>query len=86
MTLVEWVRITNITVLVFAKKIGVSRSQVHKYMYENAIPRYKIMLKIFLVTKQAVTPNDFYGIALEIISTNLQQEKIQFEDYTDAKD
>ena len=61
----KWLLIKNINTSSFALQIGASRSQVHKYMHEGAIPRVDIMQKIFLTTKKEVTPNDFYGVTLD---------------------
>lgn len=70
MKLERWLKLNDITLDEFALTLGVSRSQVHKYIYEGAIPRYEIMRLIFHATGRAVTPNTFYNIALTFITTN----------------
>ena len=81
MLLESWLKNYNVMTKVFAQEIGVSRSQVHKYMHERAIPRYEVMLKIFHVTAKAVTPNDFYGLTLELLD---DAKEFHFEDYADG--
>ncbi|WP_341750218.1 hypothetical protein [Candidatus Tisiphia endosymbiont of Sialis lutaria] len=44
-----------------AKLFNVSQAHIHKYLYEDTIPKRKIMMNIFKITQGAVTPNDFYG-------------------------
>jgi transcriptional regulator with XRE-family HTH domain len=64
MKLGEWLGLNNVTIEELAAKLGVSRSQVHKYIHEGAIPRYEVMHLIFNVTSGAVTPNTFYNIIM----------------------
>ena len=88
MRLEEWLKSQKMTTGQFAKKIGVSRSQVHKYLYEGAIPRPEILRRIFIVTNKAVTANDFYGITFAIveIKDQSQKQKLQYEDYENVED
>lgn len=62
MKLKSWLETRHMSLSTFAKIIGVSRSQVYKYIYCGAIPKPEVMVKIFKVTEGAVTPNDFYGV------------------------
>jgi predicted transcriptional regulator len=63
MKLKSWLEMRHMNLSNFAKIIGVSRSQVHKYIYCGAIPKSEAMVKIFKATKGEVTPNDFYGVS-----------------------
>ena len=46
----------------FAKKIGKTHSQDHKYLYEDVKPNLATMTEIYYVTDGSVTANDFYGL------------------------
>jgi transcriptional regulator with XRE-family HTH domain len=46
----------------FAKKIGVSRQAVQRYL-KGRIPEPDVMRRIALATASRVTANDFFGMA-----------------------
>lgn len=81
MKLKKWLKNQNITNKDFAKEIGVSRSQIHKYINEGAIPKREVILKIFKATDQEVTVNDFHGIVLSLASPEIQPQETQYENY-----
>jgi transcriptional regulator with XRE-family HTH domain len=74
----KWVAAQNITIQKFASIIRVSRSQAHKYIHENVIPKPGTMLKIFDVTNGGITPNDFFGISAKIEQIGELEFKIVF--------
>lgn len=78
MTPYKWLLEKNITIEQFAERIGVSRSQAHRYLNEGAVPRPKIMLKIFDLTNGDVTPNDFHNISTKVEITGDLEFKIVF--------
>lgn len=87
MKLDKWLKNNNITTERFGKKVGVSRSQIHKYAHEGAIPRRQIMHKILEITQKEVTPNDFFDITLEVSNEPTQNpSKLKYEDYCDDKE
>ena len=66
MKLITWLKVRKIKISKFAGIIGISRSAVHKYIYEDAIPQRKVMVKIYRVSLGAVSANDFYKLSDEI--------------------
>ena len=73
MRLETWLKIKKIKVSAFAKQIGKNRSLVHKYLYEDVIPKRDVMLKIYFITLGAVTADDFYKLP----TTKYFDEKIK---------
>ena len=65
MKLAVWLQRNDLIPTEFANKIGVSPSLVHKYLYEDSIPRPKLMQAIYEKTHGAVTANDFYDLQIE---------------------
>jgi len=66
MKLAVWLQRNDLIPTEFANKIGVSPSLVHKYLYEDAIPRPRLMQVIYERTHGAVTANDFYDLHKQI--------------------
>jgi transcriptional regulator with XRE-family HTH domain len=62
MTLTAYLKATNQTAAAFARKVGISRMQVHRYVY-GQMPGPDVMTKIRKATRGKVQPNDFYGSA-----------------------
>lgn len=62
MKLAIWLQKNDLIPTEFANKIGVSPSMIHKYLYEDVIPRPKLMKAIHEKTCGAVTANDFYDL------------------------
>jgi hypothetical protein len=71
MNLKIWLKIHNIPLQVFAKKIGKNKSLVHKYIYEGVIPRHDVIVKIFRVTLGAVTANDFHKLCNDALEKEI---------------
>ena len=63
MKLATWIKIKDVNIKKFAKKIGKNRGVVHKYIYESVIPKRDVMVKIYCITQGAVSANDFYGLS-----------------------
>ena len=59
MKLSSYLDINDISDAGFARQLGVSRQAVQRYRTADRRPAEEIILKIYLVTKGAVTPNDF---------------------------
>lgn len=60
MTLSEWLKSNNVTQVEFARRIGISQSNVSRFCGDN--PRWPSradMQKIYAETDRAVTPLDF---------------------------
>lgn len=70
MKLEKWLELHEMKIHVFAKKIGKSRSLVHKYIYENVIPRHEIIVKIYRETHSAVSANDFHNLSDALFESN----------------
>ncbi|WP_425361527.1 helix-turn-helix domain-containing protein [Candidatus Tisiphia endosymbiont of Ceraclea dissimilis] len=51
MQLITWLKLQEMSVQEFAKKIGKHPSLVHKYIYADVIPKLDTMKKIFLATR-----------------------------------
>lgn len=73
MKLELWMNVNRVKPSEAAKLLGISHIHIYKYIYARAIPKPAIMLKIFIVTLGAVSPNDFYG-ATEVL---LEQELLK---------
>lgn len=63
MILENWLDYTETSIEQFAYNIGKNRSLVHKYIYEDVIPRREAMEKIYCVTLGSVRADDFYGLS-----------------------
>jgi transcriptional regulator with XRE-family HTH domain len=62
MTLREYLEEAQLSQAQFARRIGVRRQLVQRYV-KGRIPEKEILEKIALATGCKVTANDFYGIA-----------------------
>jgi len=62
MTLPEFLSEAQISQSQFAKKIGVSKQAVQRYV-KGRIPEPDVMRRIALATGSKVTANDFFGMA-----------------------
>lgn len=60
MKLGDYLKLNKMTQLEFAKKTGISPSQINKYILRNAKPKDDHMINIRLQTNDMVGPNDFY--------------------------
>ena len=63
-----------------ARILGISQAHLHKYLYENAIPRRKLMLRIYILTLGAVTANDFYDLNPRILEKALSKKRAMREE------
>ena len=62
MTLPDYLAEAQISQTKFAKKIGVSKQAVQRYV-KGRIPQPDVMRRIALATASKVTANDFFGMA-----------------------
>jgi hypothetical protein len=76
MKLEMWVKLQQIEINVFAKKIGKSRSLVHKYIYEGVIPKHEVMVKIYRETLGSVSANDFHRLSDQIFEQDFQKNSL----------
>ena len=84
MKLKTWLRLNQIQIHMFAKMIGKNRSLVHKYIYEDVIPKHDIMVKIYRITFGLVSANDFHELSDRIFDDeNFQQPDFQAEEFHD---
>ncbi|WP_341755584.1 hypothetical protein [Candidatus Tisiphia endosymbiont of Ptychoptera albimana] len=74
MKLSTWMSVNKINTTTAARLFEITHTHIYRYLYEAAIPREKIMLKIFITTRGAVTPNDFYGTTGEFLEQELLKE------------
>jgi hypothetical protein len=70
MRLEKWLEQQNIQPQVFARKIGIHRGLIHKYIHEDLIPQKKIIRKIYIKTLGAVSANDFFRFTDIIFAQN----------------
>lgn len=63
MKLADYLIRTSTSRLDFAKRIGVSKEAVRRYVAGERIPEKETMEKIAAATDNNVTANDFFGIA-----------------------
>ncbi|WP_375334066.1 MULTISPECIES: helix-turn-helix domain-containing protein [unclassified Candidatus Tisiphia] len=75
MQLITWLKLQEMSVQEFAKKIGKHPSLVHKYIYADVIPKLDTMKKIFLATSGLVSANDFYQLTEEMLKQELVKRK-----------
>ncbi|WP_417905433.1 hypothetical protein [Candidatus Tisiphia endosymbiont of Micropterix aruncella] len=80
MKLSTWMSVNKIKPTVATRLFETTHTHIYRYLYEAAIPREKIMMKIFITTRGAVTPNDFYGATDEFLEQELLKELKQ-DDY-----
>ena len=84
MKLETWLRLNQIQIHRFAKIIGKNRSLVHKYIYEDVIPKHDIIVKIYRATFGSVSANDFHRLSDRIFDDeNFQQPDFQAEEFHD---
>ena len=76
MKLEMWLKLQQIEVKVFAKKIGKSRSLVHKYIYEGVIPKHEVMVKVYRETLGSVSANDFHWLSDQIFEQDFQKNSL----------
>ena len=58
----DYLKSRDETAAAYAKKVGVSPSNISKYRAGKLRPKDKVMSKIIEVTGGLVTPNDFYNL------------------------
>ena len=63
MKLQKWMELEDIAPEEVAELLRVSRSQVHKYQFEDAIPKPGMMQKIFVMTRGMVRADDFNDVS-----------------------
>jgi DNA-binding transcriptional regulator YdaS (Cro superfamily) len=63
MKLEQYLGMHKISVVDFAERVGVSPSIVYRWINGAKIPRARHLRMIARLTRGAVTPNDFFGIA-----------------------
>ncbi|WP_425360525.1 MULTISPECIES: hypothetical protein [unclassified Candidatus Tisiphia] len=74
MKLSIWMKVNNLQTGKVDKLFQVSSANIYKYLYEDSIPRPKVMERIFLATHGVVTPNDFYGISTDVLEKKLLEQ------------
>lgn len=63
MKLADYMKAEGLDSASLAKKIRVSRQAVDRYL-EGRIPEPQVMKRLLRATKDRVTPNDFYDVAV----------------------
>lgn len=76
MKLEKWLELQKIQVHIFARRIGKTRSLVHKYLHEGVIPKKKAMAAIYIETLGSVSANDFYGLSEQIFDQLLAKSTL----------
>lgn len=64
MKLIDYLTTKGISAAEFGRRIKVSQAAITRYAAGDRIPEPGIMRRITRITKGAVAPNDFYGVAL----------------------
>ena len=72
MTFDEWVRVSNLSDLSIAEKLGVPGIYIGRYRRGEAIPRSSMMKKIYYLTNGQVEPNSFYSFLNQNDSGNVK--------------
>ncbi len=62
MKLLEYIKENSLQLASFARRLGIARYTLYRYIKENRLPPPKTMAAIFSVTKGMVQPNDFYDL------------------------
>ena len=60
MRLRQYLSAHDISMAVFAERIGVSTQAVHRYLTGDRLPRPDVMMRIKAETRGAVQPNDWF--------------------------
>ena len=79
MRLEKWLELQHMTIHIFAKKIGKNRSQVHKYIHEDVVPKHNVIVKIYITTFGAVSANDFHRLSDKLF----EKEKLHANSFRD---
>jgi hypothetical protein len=70
----KWVEFKGATTGEIAELLGISKSQVHKYRFEDAIPKRDMMQKIYAMTGGMLRPDDFNDVSEKLFNdVNLQK-------------
>lgn len=75
MELSRWIKRNNLCVAEFARRSEISRSAMHKYLYEGAKPGEKAMQRIYNATHGAVSANDFYKLSETTFSSDKEDRE-----------
>ena len=70
MKLRNWLSDNKIAVAEFARRIGVRRSAVYRYLDGDRIPKRDAMRRIVAATQGAVRPDDFLDAGSEADAVN----------------
>jgi transcriptional regulator with XRE-family HTH domain len=62
MTLKEWIKKSGTTAAEVAKKVGVESWTINRYTAGKRLPEPVLLVKLYKLTRGAVTPNDFYRL------------------------
>ena len=75
MRLEIWMQLENVTASELATKLNVPQSYVHRYVYENAIPRRQVMKRLYMLTLGAVRADDFYELDSQLFVQELKRQQ-----------
>lgn len=78
MRLIDWITAENLSYGAAARRLGLPNSTVcWRYANNRLIPRAPTMIRIYVVTKGRVTPNDFYEFPKLRTARPLSERKIK---------
>ena len=80
MRLEKFLKLEKLSIPEFAEMIGVNKSAVFKYIHEDSIAKAPVMTKIYLVTRAAVSANDFYRLTDQIFDMELKKNLLPGEE------
>jgi len=80
MRLEKFLKLEKLSIPEFAEMIGVNKSAVFRYIHEGSIPKAPVMTKIYLVTRGAVSANDFYRLTDQIFDVELEKNILAREE------
>lgn len=66
MRLKEWLKKEGISVATLAKKIGVAKWTLNRYVSTNRVPAPRVVVALYRATRGAVQPNDFYPLPASV--------------------
>jgi hypothetical protein len=62
MKLQQWLEKEGVSVAALAKKIGVAKWTLNRYVITNRVPAPRVVVALYKATRGAVQPNDFYQL------------------------
>ena len=68
-----FLKLEKLSIPEFAEIICVNKSAVFRYIHEGSIPKAPVMTKIYLVTRGAVSANDFYRLTDQLFDLELKK-------------